>query len=584
MKRLALSIITSCTLASTTAQQVSENIKINQVGFYPDGPKLAIATNSSAKKFYLLGESKKDTAFKGTLIPTGTWEYSGETTSKADFSSFVKAGKYVLFVPGLGNSYPFEIAPKINENLGKAALKTFYYQRVSVELLPEYAGKFARKAGHPDNEVLIHGSAQSVKRPEGTKISSPGGWYDAGDYNKYIVNSGISTYTLLAAYEHYPAYFNSLKLNIPESKNEVPDILDESLVNVRWMLTMQDEDGGVYHKLTNANFDAFVMPDKAVSPRYVVVKTTAATNDFAAVMAQSARIFKKFSKQLPGLSDSCLKAAEKAYNWAKKNPGITYEQDQISKSFAPAIVTGAYDDKNLTDEAQWAASELFVTTGKPEYFSEANLKSTIGKFGVPGWQSVNTLALFSIVSNKTSAAIADIKSLETELLAIADKYKNYALKKSEYGIPMGQSKDDFVWGSNSTDANEGIILLMAYDLTKNKEYLNAAIAALDYLLGRNGTGYSYVTGFGGKPSIHPHHRPSEADGITEPIPGFLVGGPNPGVQDQSNCPDAKYPSTKPALAYLDHVCSYASNEIAINWNAPLVYLALGIEAIKAGQK
>lgn len=120
--------------------------------------------------------------------------------------------------------------------------------------------------------VYIHPSAQTDKRPAGSIISSPGGWYDAGDYNKYIVNSGISTYTLLGAYEHNPEYFDTLKLNIPESNNKIPDILDEALYNIKWMLTMQDADGGVYHKLTNPNFDGFIMPDEADQKRYVVEK------------------------------------------------------------------------------------------------------------------------------------------------------------------------------------------------------------------------------------------------------------------------------------------------------------------------
>lgn len=584
MKKTPLFIFSLCASTALLAQSGAENIRLNQVGFYPNGVKTAIVVNATGKKFALLDAGKKDTVFRGSLSNGGTWEYSGETTLKADFSNFNKPGTYVVAVPGVGNSYPFEIKAKVNETMGKAALKTFYYQRTAIELTPEFAGKYARKAGHPDTEVLIHGSAKTEKRPEGSKIASSKGWYDAGDYNKYIVNSGISTYTLLAAYEHYPAYFNSLNVNIPESKNELPDILDEALWNLRWMLTMQDEDGGVYHKLTNADFDPFVMPDQATKPRYVVIKTTAASYDFAAVTAQAARIFANFKKQLPGLSDSCLKASQKAYEWANKNNNVLYDQAAISKAFPPEIKTGAYDDQNVADEARWAHLELFATTGKAEYYNAAKVNTATLSLDVPSWQNVGTLGVFSLVHLRNKLTPADEKAFENKLLALADKLKNHALKTSAYGVPMGTDASDFVWGSNAIDANEGVVLLQAYNLTKNKAYLDAAIAALDYLLGRNATGYSFVTGFGSKPTLHPHHRPSEADGIVEPIPGFLAGGPNPGVQDKGNCPNAKYPSEKPALAYLDDVCSYASNEIAINWNAPLVYLALGIEAVKTQEK
>ena len=135
-------------------------------------------------------------------------------------------------------------------------------------------------------------------RPAGTIISTPYGWYDAGDYNKYIVNSGISTFTLLSAYETYPSYFDTLELNIPESGNGIPDILDEALWNIRWMMTMQDTtDGGVYNKTTEASFSSFVMPAQVTTTRYVAAKGTAATLDFAAIMAMTARIYKNY---LPG--------------------------------------------------------------------------------------------------------------------------------------------------------------------------------------------------------------------------------------------------------------------------------------------
>ena len=119
----------------------------------------------------------------------------------------------------------------------------------------------------------------------------------------------------------------------------------------------------------------------------------------------------------------------------------------------------------------------------------------------------------------------------------------------------------------------------AWRLTADPGYLRAAAAALDYLLGRNATGYSFVTGHGAATPRAPHHRPSAADTVAAPVPGLLVGGPNPGRQD--GCPG--YPSALPARAYVDGACSYASNEIAINWNAPLADLAGALDAILGGR-
>jgi endoglucanase len=140
---------------------------------------------------------------------------------------------------------------------------------------------------------------------------------------------------------------------------------------------------------------------------------------------------------------------------------------------------------------------------------------------------------------------------------------------------MGAQSWNFSWGSNSVAANQGMQLLIAFRLTQDSTYLRAALGNLDYLLGRNGTTYCFVTGFGNRSPQHIHHRVSGSDGITAPVPGLLAGGPNPGREDGVTT----YPSSLPALAYTDDQNSYASNEIAINWNAPLVFLSIGMEAI-----
>ena len=118
-------------------------------------------------------------------------------------------------------------------------------------------------------------------------------------------------------------------------------------------------------------------------------------------------------------------------------------------------------------------------------------------------------------------------------------------------------------------------MINAYFLTKDKKYIDYALTNLDYLLGRNATGYSFLSGAGSKSIMHPHHRPSVADGVTDPVPGLLSGGPNPGKQD-----GCKYEFSEPETTFTDLDCSFASNEIAINWNAPFVYLANAIEALQ----
>lgn len=566
-------------LALPLRGQQLAGIRLNQVGFYPAAPKVAVVAGVGEGAFYVMTPDQKTTVFTGRLGPAHYDSLAAQTVRVADFSACRATGTFVVRVPELGVSYPFQIKPRVHQALAQAALKAFYYQRASVALPPTYAGSWSRPAGHPDNQVLVHASAASAQRPAGTLIAAPRGWYDAGDYNKYVVNSGITLGTLLSLYEDFPAYCTRLDAHIPESTNRLPDVLDESLWNLRWLLAMQDpHDGGVYHKLTNAAFDGMVMPDACTTPRYVVQKSTAATLDFAAVLAQASRVFRRFDRQAPGLADSCLRAATRAWGWARQHPAVRYDQAALNQQFQPAIKTGEYGDQDVSDEWQWAAAELYVTTKQDSYY-EAVPQLSAAPAPLPTWSQVRTLAYYTLVrfdKSLTAKGQAAVPQLRQRLLALADGLAA-ASATTAYQTAMGRAAD-FGWGSNGNAANQGIALVQAYRLTGDAKYMRLALSNLDYLLGRNATGYCFVTGSGSHSPQHPHHRPSEADGVPAPVPGLLVGGPNPGRQD--GCP---YPSALPALAYSDAVCSYASNEIAINWQAPLVYLAAAIEAWQAGE-
>jgi endoglucanase len=559
------------------SQDVSSVIRMNQIGFYPSAPKVAVITDQNAADFSVSSVASGEIVFKSKLSAPRKSLFSEKTTRIADFSVITKPGLYKLNLPGKIDSYSFEIKPAVFTELTKALIKGFYFQRMSMPIIPEYAGKWSRAEGHPDNAVIIHPAAASQNRPAGTILSCPRGWYDAGDYNKYIVNSGITMGTLLSLYEDFPAYFNSLKIKIPESGNGAPDLLNEAVWNLRWMLTMQDpSDGGVYNKVTNAGFDGFIMPSAAREPRYLVPKSTAATLDFAAVMAQSARIFGNFKNVFPGLSDSCIKCAEKAWNWAVKNPNVAYDQNQMNKEFKPVISTGGYGDSDFSDEFIWAASELFISTGKDSFYLAFPIFPDT-KMPLPSWDNVRLLGYYTLArfENKlTGQAKKDFPMLKERIIETAEKMSD-GIKDQAYMTVMGKSAGDFVWGSNSVAANQGVLLIQAYRLSKDKKFLDYALANLDYILGRNATGYSFVTGYGHKTPMFPHHRLSEADGVTDPIPGLLVGGPNPGQQDGCKT----YPSGIPDESYTDTVCSYASNEIAINWNAPAAYLVGALEAL-----
>ena len=554
----------------------SDAIRLNQVGYYAAAPKAAVVVDTLATRFAVVrdgGRGAADTVLTGRLGAPRPWAPSGETVRVADFGALRRPGRYRLVVGGVGASHPFDVSDTALRAVARASIKGFYYQRASTPLTATHAGRWARPAGHPDTAVRVHPSAADARRAANTLVRSPGGWYDAGDYGKYVVNSGISTYTLLLLAEQQPAWSASLRTDIPESGGALPDLLDEALVNLRWMLTMQDSaDGGVYHKLTTAEFDPMEMPHADTGARWVVQKSAAATLDLAAVAAHASHLAREYPRALPGLADSLVRAATRAWGWARLHPDSVYGQRRINERHRPAVNTGEYGDTALTDELRWAAAELWLATRQDSFLvAAAPLASEPAR--LPGWPTVATLGLYSLLEHRTALPPRiDTTALRRRLIELADTLVARR-RASPYGVAMVAR--DFVWGSSAVAANQGMALVQAYRLTRDTSYLHAAVATLDYLLGRNAIGMSFVTGHGARSPMHPHHRPSEADGVVDPVPGLLAGGPNPARQDRCE----GYPSTLPAKAYLDHVCSYASNEIAINWNAPLAYLAGAIDAI-----
>jgi endoglucanase len=547
----------------------AENIRLNQIGFYRFGPKIAVVVAPEAWRFSVKSPDLSTTYYSGRLSQPKKWEASAETVAIADFSEFSRPGTYVLDAGGAGISYPFRIGASMHRDLLRGLIRTFYYQRASTGLPEQYAGLWSRNAGHPDTRVIVHASAASdstVQKPRrvGEAYPSAGGWYDAGDYGKYVVNAGITVYTLLALYEQFPVFFDTFSLNIPRPIGALPDLLTEIKWELDWLLTMQDPaDGSVYHKLTSLDFCGFIMPDQDQGERYFIGKGSAAAFDFAAVCAVAFRIY---AKTLPGFADSCLTAAKRAWAWGVVHPNMSFKNPE-------RVTTGEYGDGDLRDEQNWAANELFLATGDT-LFRAAAMK-TSGSYSVPGWPNVSMLGMYSLAnSKKDSAAVARIVSSAKGLGTLLDATPYRTLP---YGI------GDFYWGSNAVAANDGMIFIEAFLATRDASYFDRAVNVLDYCAGRNAVGYCFVTGFGSKSPQSPSHRPSSADGIAAPAPGFLVGGPNWNLKrDEGGACGAEAYADKPAAKlWIDDECSYGSNEVAINWNAPAAFLAGAIEAIYA---
>jgi len=530
---------------------------INQIGYRPgDFKELALVEANGNVDFV---NAAGQVVLSVTPKAASYWNASGQNVQLVDFSALSEAGKYSVKVGGNVLRSDLVVKSQTYEEIVKASIKWFYYQRASMALESQYAGKWARAAGHTNATAKLHNSTG-----ESGSIQSSKGWYDAGDYGRYIVNSGITTYTLLSLYEHFPQYFKSLKWNIP-AEGSLPDLLAEIKYNLDWMLTMQAADGGVYHKLTSLGFPGDVMPAQDNSELYVIGKSTAGTFDFAAVMAMASRIYKPFDATY---ASKCLDAAKKAFAWGQQHPNQNYLANPSGVS------TGAYENDNPNDEKVLAGTELFITTG------DASYKQSGSSEYVSYWGDVMGLATYEKATHQAQFG-GDANEAKQKILGTADNFVN----RAETGFGVVMAKDDFVWGSNSAAANQGVWLLHAYYLTGQEKYYKAAVKALDYLLGKNPLDMSFVTGYGTKSPKMPHHRPSTSDNVEEPVPGMLVGGPQPGGEDVGSAAEwkcADYRTGQAATAYTDQRCSYATNEVAINWNAPLAYLAGAIEAINAG--
>jgi endoglucanase len=534
----------------------SNDIRINQLGYYPQAVKRFMVVGSNSTGFEII-DSSGAVRFKGQLKENGNWDASGEHVRVGDFSELREPGRYTVSVPDKGESYPFRISAGLYDDVLKAAMKTYYFQRASMPLEEKYAGKYARAMGQPDDSCAYHPSSGKT----GGRRSSPKGWYDAGDYNKYVVNAGVTVGILLGAAEMLPGLFPDGSLNIPESGNGKRDILDEIRYELEWLLTMQDDDGGVFFKITTKGFPGFIMPAEDKSERFVVGKSTTSALNFAAVAAQAARVYRDADNTFAG---QCLSGAERAWEWASKNDRIVYTNPRD-------IQTGAYSHSQFDGEFFWAAAELLITTGKDEYldFVRKNLKPADMIVG-ENWRTfVRNLGEISLANRPSKLTDSERKSIRKSIVVLADRLRG-KMQTIPYRVPL----DRFEWGSNSDILDEGLISASAFKYSGDTKYLDDAVEIVDYIFGKNATGYSFVTGFGTKTPMHPHHRPSEADGIEEPIPGFVVGGPNSARQDgKDKLPyGVEYSNLRPACSYTDQLGSYASNEVAINWNAPLIYV------------
>jgi endoglucanase len=575
-------------------------IHLNQVGFHPAGGKTAIVVSDSASALpWQLLDNTGSTVATGMTTRFGLNTGSGETVHQADFSAVtLEDDGFVLHVDGQ-QSEPFDIRARIFAGLKFDVLNFFYQQRSATPIEMPYAGgsEWTRPAGHPSDTASCYGPIDFRGNDWGGcpyVLDTTGGWYDAGDHGKYVVNSGISVWTLLNYFERSLTEFAAAAtvadgaVSIPENANGQPDLLDEARYNLEFMLAMQVPDGttltlplgnqnGNLNALTFTSVDASGMAHHKVhdefwtgipqaphldpQQRYLSYPSTAATLNLAATAAQCARLWTGIDQPF---SDRCRLAAERAYAAAVRVPNaLAYDVTNGGG--------GGYGDTFLDDEFYWAATELFITTGENSY---ANAMRASNYFlDAPSdiaWPSTHALGNLSLVVAVSNLTIAERATLTNNVLALADDFLAFADNEG-YRIPFS---GQYYWGSNSTFANNAIVLALAFDLSGDERYRQGVVNAMDYLLGRNPLNKSYVSGHGENPLTNPHHRfwaHSADPSFPGPPPGALAGGSNFGTPADSVAA-AIYATCMPQTCYRDDIDAYSLNEVAVNWNAPLFWI------------
>ena len=577
-------------------------ILTDQVGYFDGRVKKAtmLCTDKDSVDVELIDESGKS-VWEGKSEYFGFDEDSGDTVHIIDFTGFDGRGKLHLEAANGAKSREFTVGDsEIWSSLVYDSLNYFYQNRSGIEIKSDYItsgdrSALARAAGHPSDNAEIQ-QTWGYSGSSGT-VDVTGGWYDAGDHGKYVVNGGFSLWLMQNQYETAKALglekaFADGTMSLPENSNGYPDLLDEARYEMEWMFKMivssGEYAGMAYHKAHDETWTGLgVAPADDDKKRIIKPPTTAATLNLSACAAQAARLWKGIDD---AFAEECLEKAKLTYEAAKKHPDMFAPLDE-------SVGGGAYGDNNVEDEFCWAAMELFITTGDEDYFDETTENKfflsvptslgggesvdTVGSFD---WGNVGALATLSAALNPDRFDGEDKEIVTDAITKAADHF----LKLEEgqgYGQPYGQSTlsyndsdKGYIWGSNSFVADNAIVLAYGYLMTKDEKYLDGAIGGLDYLLGRNAMDYSYVTGYGTHTTEYPHHRywSYQIDKSFPKAPcGVMSGGPNSGMQDPwVQGMGWKKGSIAPMKCYLDNVEAWSVNECTINWNASLAWLSM----------
>jgi endoglucanase len=572
-------------------------LRVNQIGYLPFGPKRAtLVTTATAALPWQLRDATGAVLRSGMTTPRGVDVTSGQNVHTLDFSTYTRAGAGVYLTADGEVSYRFPISAAIYEQLRKDSKLLFYTNRSGIAISDAIAPGYRRAAGHvgaPPNRGDTAVSCQLARDfmsfwtcSQSFVRDVTGGWYDAGDHGKYVVNGGFAVALLMSEYERNQRARTADRralgdgtLRIPESANGVPDILDEARWELEWMLKMQvpagsgdpgiaPYEGMAFQKVQDEAWTGLPLDPAADNMRRELHRpSTAATLNLAAAAAQGARLFAPYD---PAFSARLLAAARTAYQAARRVPDL-FAPDADGNSGG-----GAYSDGDVRDEFYWAAAELFLTTGEAAYRADVladPLRTSGGLFSVEGFSWNTPGALGQLDLAMVPSALPGRDRIRAAVLKAADDI--LAVQgRQPYAQPYAPASNSWTWGSNSQILNNLIVLGTAYDISGASKYRTAVLEGVDSLFGRNALNHSYVTGYGTVSSQNQHTRlyAHQLDpALPHPPAGAISGGPNSGLQDPLAL--SKLHGCAPQFCYIDDIQSFSTNEIAINWNAGLSWVA-----------
>ena len=547
-------------------------IVVNQAGYLSDWPKrAALVYFPDQVESVSLVRAETDevvNTFKPVPSPSYNLDIEEPDSQLVDFSEISKAGQYYLQA-GDSRSSAFNIGTSVYKEPTRLLLRSYYLQRCGVELLDAETG-LAHEACHLNDGVYARDDAINKA---GLPHDGTGGWHDAGDYGKYIAPASVTVNRLLSLYLMSPNRYPDNALGIPESGNEISDLLDEVKVELDWMLRMQRADGAVYRKLSGAKWPSVIPPKEDTQARYVYGVSSPETGKFIASMAIAYRAYKDIDSDL---AKQYLQAAEKSWAWLKQQPEQTIDWQKSDDSGSGGYIASDTDVEVQLgidrDDRLTAAIELYLSTNRAEFRDFILENEPQENYSLYEWKDASSLSLWHLMREDQSAELkATRQDIQGKLLGRAELLVQQT-ETSSFKV----ANDRIIWGSNKMTAEEGITLAHAWQLTGEEQYLRAALDQLDFVFGKNPFNKSFVTAVGERSVKNPVHIFGRS--IKKTLPGLLVGGPNAEAQD------GIAPKHRGLMSYVDHERAYSVNEYAIDYNASIIGLLEVLAIYKESQE